>query len=76
MNAIWLPRIDARRCTGSGECIGRCPVHALALVDGRAVLVAPLACTYCTECEEVCPAGAITLPFVVCFTDPLLSGPK
>jgi formate hydrogenlyase subunit 6/NADH:ubiquinone oxidoreductase subunit I len=76
MNAIWLPRLDARRCTGCGDCVDCCPVNALALVDGKAALVKPLACTYCTECEDVCPADAIALPFLICLADPLFPSSK
>ncbi|GAB4476142.1 MAG: 4Fe-4S binding protein [Anaerolineae bacterium] len=63
----WMPRIDRARCTGCGDCIALCPTGALGRVDGKAALIAPQACTYCTACEDACPVEAITLPFLICF---------
>lgn len=34
--------------------------------DGLAALIHPEACTYTALCEEVCPTGAIALPYAVC----------
>ena len=62
---IWLPKLDTEKCTGCGDCVTRCPVSALTLVDGKSTLVKPETCTYCTECEDVCPTGAIELPFLI-----------
>jgi thioredoxin reductase (NADPH) len=62
----WLPIIDHTRCEGCGDCVATCPADALALVDGRATLIHPAACTYCTACEDLCPNGAIALPFLIC----------
>jgi NAD-dependent dihydropyrimidine dehydrogenase PreA subunit len=44
-----------------------CPTDALAQVAGKAALVYPDTCTYCTVCEDKCPEEAIALPFVVLF---------
>ncbi len=62
-----LPIIDDQACTGCGECVARCPAHALDLGDGKATLVAPEMCSYCAECQDVCPAGAIALPYEIVF---------
>jgi NAD-dependent dihydropyrimidine dehydrogenase PreA subunit len=37
----------------------------VAVVGGKAALVRPEDCRYCTDCEEVCPAGAIRCPFII-----------
>jgi NAD-dependent dihydropyrimidine dehydrogenase PreA subunit len=35
------------------------------MVGGKVALVRPEDCRYCTDCEEICPAGAIKCPFVI-----------
>lgn len=47
-----------------------CPTHALAKIDGKAMLVDAEACTYCTLCEMICPVDAIELPYLVVKLDP------
>jgi electron transfer flavoprotein alpha subunit len=63
--AFWLPQIDARLCTGCGDCVVVCPAQALALLESTAVLAQPDACNYCAECEAVCPVAAIALPYQI-----------
>lgn len=63
-----LPRIDAARCTGCGQCQALCPAQAVEVIDGLAVITRPAACTYCEVCESFCPEGAIGRPFVVVFS--------
>lgn len=61
----WFPHIDQARCTGCGDCITSCPTGALACQEGKAALLYPDLCTYCAACEDVCPASAIELPFLI-----------
>ena len=67
MTDLPLPRIDSVLCSGCGRCIEVCLPQALALVDGKAVLTHPERCTRCALCEDLCPEGAIALPFLIVF---------
>lgn len=62
-----LPRIDPGRCTGCGECAGRCRFRAAAVENGRARIL-PGACEGCGVCADHCPAGAILLEPRLCGT--------
>ncbi len=63
--ALVLPRIDPTLCTGCSDCVDACHAVALAIRDEKALIVRAADCDYCTECEAICPAGAITCPFEV-----------
>ncbi|AET68753.1 electron transfer flavoprotein, alpha subunit [Desulfosporosinus orientis DSM 765] len=51
--------IDKTKCIGCGACVMECPVEALDLVDGVAV-VDPKKCNDNGKCALVCPTNAIT----------------
>jgi len=58
--AKWaLPEIDLSLCDRCGRCVERCPTGAVEMTPSGPVIVRPDDCTYCTECEAVCPQGAI-----------------
>ena len=58
------PVIDLDRCMGSGACVAACPEKKiLGVVDGRAVLLNPLACVGHGACLDACPVEAIRLVF-------------
>jgi MinD superfamily P-loop ATPase len=67
--ALALPEIAAPRCTACGSCIETCHVEALAMVGQKVVVCSPERCDYCTECELVCPEGAISCPFELIIED-------
>ena len=71
-NQEWMPRIDRTACNGCGDCIALCPTRALGQVEGKAALVRPDACTYCTACEDACPVNAIELPYLIVFSSAYL----
>ena len=60
---VEIPEINPEKCEGCGDCVDWCPTGAVALVDGKAVVVNAEACSYCTDCEAVCPNGARNCPF-------------
>ncbi len=63
--SMAIPEIDRDKCAGSGNCVKHCPTNAIELVSGKAVIVRPEDCDYCTDCEFVCPSGAIKCPFEI-----------
>ena len=58
------PQIDLDACIGSGSCVRACPEKdVLAITDGRARLINPLACVGHSACMQACPVEAIKLVF-------------
>jgi len=64
MNMV-VPQIDERICLTCEECVLVCPHDAATIVEGRLMIVKPEECDYCTECERLCPKGAIRCPFEI-----------
>ena len=64
---LIAPIIDESRCDGCGLCVELCSTGALALRDGKAVVVNPGTCLYEGVCEDICPRGAIGRLFEVVF---------
>lgn len=60
-----MPLIDRGKCDGCGLCVSVCYCNALVLVDNVITVIETEACTWCTECEAVCPTGAIACPFEI-----------
>jgi MinD superfamily P-loop ATPase len=60
-----MPRIDPQKCNGCGLCLNVCLCGALRLVNNRITIVETDGCLWCTECEAVCPVGAISCPFEI-----------
>jgi thioredoxin reductase/Pyruvate/2-oxoacid:ferredoxin oxidoreductase delta subunit len=57
------PVVDLTKCMGSGACAKACPELALAVVNGKAVLVNPAHCIGHGACLAACPVEAIKLVF-------------
>ena len=60
-----IPVIDPSLCDGCGVCVDACHAHAVELVNGKAVVVRTDSCDYCTDCESLCPKGAIRCPLEI-----------
>lgn len=53
--------IDDELCTGCGECVPDCAEGSLAIVDGKARLVADRLCDGLGACLKSCPTGALSI---------------
>lgn len=53
--------VDKTKCIGCGACVVECPVEAMDLIDGLAV-VDPNKCEDHGKCVLVCPANALAVP--------------
>ena len=60
-----MPIIDHEKCDGCGLCVGVCHLNALAIVNNVITIIATVECDWCTDCELVCPTGAISCPFEI-----------
>jgi MinD superfamily P-loop ATPase len=65
MHKVIMPEIEVEKCDGCGLCVSVCARHGLILVDNVVTLVKEVECDWCTECEAVCPTGAISCPFEI-----------
>ncbi len=53
--------VDKTKCIGCGACVVECPVEAMDLIDGIAV-VDPKKCEDHGKCVLVCPTNALAVP--------------
>lgn len=53
-------KIDEKKCKGCGLCVSACKESAIALKDGKAVLLHEDYCDGLGNCLPVCPTGAIS----------------
>jgi ferredoxin len=65
-----MPVVDPQRCDGCGLCVGVCRSNALVIVNNVVTIVETAECNWCTDCELVCPTGAITCPFEIITQEP------
>jgi len=60
-----VPEIDPEKCEGCGSCAEECPTGAVELMEGKAAIVRPEDCSYCTDCESICLYEAIRCPYEI-----------
>jgi MinD superfamily P-loop ATPase len=65
-----MPVIDPQKCDGCGLCVGVCHLNALVIVDNIITIIETVECDWCTDCELVCPTGAISCPFEIIIQEP------
>ncbi len=51
--------VASEKCVGCESCVGSCPVEAISMDGGKAVVDAGT-CVDCGACVGTCPAEAIT----------------
>jgi NAD-dependent dihydropyrimidine dehydrogenase PreA subunit len=54
-------KIDEELCNGCGQCVPDCAEGSLAIIDGKARLVADKFCDGLGACLKACPMGALTI---------------
>ena len=59
MDTWALPVINRQRCSLCGDCIEKCTANVLVMASQGPVFARPEDCTYCADCEAICPEGAI-----------------
>jgi ferredoxin len=60
-----MPIIDIKKCNGCGLCVIVCGCNGLAIVNKIITVIETVECDWCTDCEAVCPTGAISCPFEI-----------
>ena len=58
-----LPEISHVLCDRCGLCVERCPTQAVVMTSQGPSITRPADCTYCAQCDAVCPRGAIACSF-------------
>ena len=60
-----LPEIDLVLCSRCGICVERCPTSAVQMGPQGPFIALPAGCTYCADCEALCPQHAITCVYEI-----------
>jgi MinD superfamily P-loop ATPase len=69
------PILDEALCNGCGLCVSVCRCRALVMVKKIIKIIEVKDCGYCTECEMVCPTGAIQCPFEIVIEECIETNP-
>jgi MinD superfamily P-loop ATPase len=63
-----MPTFDETKCTAAEcgyLCVSVCKCGAIVLVQNRVTIIESKLCGWCTQCEAICPTGAISCPFEI-----------
>jgi NAD-dependent dihydropyrimidine dehydrogenase PreA subunit len=52
-------KVDLNKCTGCGNCKDACPMEAISIKNGKAVIGDT--CAECAACISACPNNALAL---------------
>ena len=53
-----MPWVDQDKCVGCGICVKICPVNAISMKNGKAI-IDQKKCIHCKKCRPICPVKAI-----------------
>ena len=53
-----MPWVNKTKCLGCKACVSICPVGAISMVEGKAV-INQSQCIHCGKCLTICPQEAI-----------------
>lgn len=65
MTEYTLPSINLTLCNRCTLCVTHCPENALTMGEHGPVFNDPITCSYCLDCEALCPTSAIRAPLTV-----------
>jgi ferredoxin len=65
MESWALPEINLLLCDRCGICVERCPTDAVEMGPRGPSIVRPADCTYCAQCDAICPQSAITCVYEI-----------
>ena len=68
---VRMPVLDLGKWNCCGLCVSVCYCNALVVVNEVLTIVETEECGWCTECEAVCPTGAISCPFDIVIENPV-----
>jgi MinD superfamily P-loop ATPase len=66
-----MPVLDLGKCNYCGLCVSVCYYNVLVVIDEVLTVVETERCDWCTDCEAVCPTGAISCPFDIVIENPV-----
>ncbi len=66
---VVMPVVNQAKCNGCGLCIDVCGLKAIVRVGSKVTVIEMEKCSWCIQCEIVCPTGAITCPYEIVFEE-------